>query len=454
MDRLQGILALVNAAGMDGLVEVDARIIGILLDVLACAVLLLLVLAVLGAVLVIQRIRNYMRGRLGSGLVFNHSDVDTIVKLHSQLDELIHKTNKRNNYINSIFSSIEDGLMLVDPDNRVVLYNPRAMDLLGLGPEVFFPQREAEMAAAEPLASVLASCRQVSTSKRPDLLELGNADGLLLDVKVGPITDKYDSSSDLGVLAVVKDVTELRRLENLKKDFVANVSHEFRTPLTLIAGFVEMFRMGRPMPEEDRNRAFEIMDLETERLKRLVSELLTLSEIENELPLRATAVFEPGWVLEGLAAAMGSLAAKKGQSFLTELGLGMASLRGNENWFYLAAKNLVENAIKYTPEGGSIHFGAGVDSGFVVICVDDTGIGIAPGEQDRIFERFYRVEKARGSGSGGSGLGLALVKDIVSMFDGSIEVQSEPGRGSRFTMRLPLYRGGTIKGKGNFNGNS
>jgi len=159
-------------------------------------------------------------------------------------------------------------------------------------------------------------------------------------------------------------------------------------------------------------------------------------------------------VLEGLAAAMGSLAAKKGQSFLTERGLGMASLRGNENWFYLAAKNLVENAIKYTPEGGSIHFGAGVDSGFVVICVDDTGIGIAPGEQDRIFERFYRVEKARGSGSGGSGLGLALVKDIVSMFDGSIEVQSEPGRGSRFTMRLPLYRGGTIKGKGNFNGNS
>ncbi|MFH2112877.1 MAG: ATP-binding protein, partial [Spirochaetota bacterium] len=291
-------------------------------------------------------------------------------------------------------------------------------------------------------------------AKRPELLELGNAEGLLLDVRIGPITDKYDGSSDLGVLAVVKDVTELRRLENLKKDFVANVSHEFRTPLTLIAGFVEMFRMGRPMPEKDRNRAFEIMDLETERLKRLVSELLTLSEIENELPLQVEASFEPGWILEGLAVSMGSLAAKKGQSFHTELELDRVSLKGNENWFYLAAKNLVENAIKYTPVGGNISLGAGIDDGFVVISVDDTGIGIAPEEQDRIFERFYRVEKARGSGSGGSGLGLALVKDIASMFEGSIEVHSEPGKGSRFTMCLPLYRDGTRYGKGNMNGNS
>jgi two-component system phosphate regulon sensor histidine kinase PhoR len=448
MDSLPGILALINATGTDGLIEVDAQILGVMLDVLACAVLLLLVLAVLGTVLLMQRLRYYMKSRLGSGSETSHSDADIIAKLRSQLVELVQKTNKRNNYINSIFSSIEDGLMLVDPDGRVVLYNPKAMELLGLGPEVFFPQRQAEMAASEPLASVLASCRQVGASKRSELLELVNADGLTLDIRVGPITDKYDGSSDLGVLAVVKDVTELRRLENLKKDFVANVSHEFRTPLTLIAGFVEMFRMGRPMPEVDRNRAFEIMDLETERLKRLVSELLTLSEIENELPLQAEAVFETELVLDGLAISMGSLAAKKGQDFRTELEQGPVSLRGNENWFYLAAKNLVENAIKYTPEGGSIHLQAAVDDGFLAFSVEDTGIGIAPEEQSRIFERFYRVEKARGSGSGGSGLGLALVKDISLMFDGSIEVHSEPGKGSRFTLRLPLHQDGTRDGKG------
>ena len=454
MDRLSDFLALINAAGRDGLVEVDARLIGIMLDILACVVFLLLILALVGTALVIQRARHYIKSRVGSGFVHTHSDADTILKLRSQLAELVQKTNKRNNYINSIFSSIEDGLMLVGPDGRVVLYNPKAMDLLGLGPEVFFPQRQAELAASEPLASVLARCRQVGVTKGLELLELGNAEGLILDVRVGPITDKYDGSSDLGVLAVVKDVTELRRLENLKRDFVANVSHEFRTPLTLIAGFVEMFRMGRPMPEEDRNRAFEIMDLETERLKRLVSELLTLSEIENELPFQADAFFDPGGVLEGLAVSMGSLAVNKGQGFHTEIKLDTTPLKGNENWFYLAAKNLVENAIKYTPAGGSIFLQASVDEGFLVLSVFDTGIGIAPEEQERIFERFYRVEKARGSGSGGSGLGLALVKDIALMFDGSVDVQSEPGKGSRFTMRLPLYREGIRYGKGNCDGNA
>jgi two-component system phosphate regulon sensor histidine kinase PhoR len=454
MDRLSDFLALVNAAGRDGLVEVDATVLGILFDVLTCIVLLLFVLAIAGTVLVIQRIRYYMKSRLGSGSVDNNSDADTIQKLRSQLAELVHKTNKRNNYINSIFSSIEDGLMLVDPDGRVVLYNPKAMDLLGLGPEVFFPQRHAETAAIEPLASVLARCRKVGTSKQPELLELENAEGLILDVRVGPITDKYDGNADLGVLAVVKDVSELRRLENLKRDFVANVSHEFRTPLTLIAGFVEMFRMSKPLPEADRNRAFEIMELETERLKRLVSELLTLSEIENELPLQAESSFDPGEVLEGLAVSMGTLADSKGQAFQTEMNLATPLLKGNENWFYLAVKNLVENAIKYTPEGGSISLKSCVNDGCLVISVEDTGIGIAPEDQDRIFERFYRVEKARGSGSGGSGLGLALVKDITAMFDGSIDVQSEPGKGSSFMMRLPLCREGTRFGKGNTDGNS
>lgn len=443
MDKLPDILALINAAGMDGPATLDARLIGKLLDILALVVPFVVILAVVGVVLLVWNIRRFLLIRIGSGLLRTCSDADIVVKLRSQLAEMVRKTNKRNNYINSIFSSIEDGLMLVDPENRVVLYNPRAMDLLGLGPEVFFLQREDEMAASEPLASVLASCRKVSSTKQPELLELGNAAGLLLDVRVGPIMDKYDGSSDLGVLAVVKDVTELRQLENLKKDFVANVSHEFRTPLTLIAGFVEMFRMGRPIPEEDSNRAFEIMDLETERLKRLVSELLTLSEIENELPLQAEAFFEPGIILGSLAAAMDSLATKKCQSFLTDLKLPMIALKGNENWFYLAVKNLVENAIKYTPEGGRIILSAGVDEGFVIISVDDTGIGIASEDQNRIFERFYRVEKARGSGSGGSGLGLALVKDIVSMFDGSIAVKSEPGRGSRFTLHLPVCRNRT-----------
>jgi two-component system phosphate regulon sensor histidine kinase PhoR len=254
---------------------------------------------------------------------------------------------------------------------------------------------------------------------------------------VSPILDKYAGASNFGSLAVAGDVTELRKLENLRKDFVANVSHEFRTPLTLISGFVEMFKMGGRIRSADRRRAFEIIEIETERLKRLVSELLTLSEIENALPLPASAPIDAEAVIEGMVGSLGSLAERKRQRITTELRVEKGALSGNENWFYQAVKNLLENAIKYTPEGGSIRIEAYRDGGEVVVSVADTGIGIAPEELERIFERFYRVEKARGSGSGGSGLGLALVKDIASIFGGRVLVRSELGAGSVFTLRLP-----------------
>jgi len=224
----------------------------------------------------------------------------------------------------------------------------------------------------------------------------------------------------------------------MKKDFVATVSHEFRTPLTLISGFMEMLKTVSDIDIEDRKRAFEIVEIETERLKRLVSELLTLSEIENSLPSRASGAIDVGEVLATIARSLGKLAEAKGQRLETKIGVAKGLLRGDEGWFYQAIKNLVENAIKYTPEGGSILIEGDNDESSVVVSVSDNGIGIAEEELDRIFDRFYRVEKSRGSGGGGSGLGLALVKDIASIFGGAVEVRSAPGEGSIFTLRLPI----------------
>jgi len=359
-------------------------------------------------------------------------------ELRRQLDEMVRKTNDRNNYINSIFSSIDDGFMLVDSGNRVVLYNPKAMELLDLGPEIFFEDRAEKIAAVEPLHSVLAACARVTATRKGEVLRLKAAGERILEAKVNPITDKYRGASDFGSLAVVRDVTELLRLESLKKDFVANVSHEFRTPLTLISGFVEMFKLGGSIRSADRKRAFEIIDIETERLKRLVSELLTLSEIEDALPHQADAVIDVHTSIAEVVAALGSLAERKGQGLAMDLHADGAVLKGNRDWFYLAVRNLVENAIKYTAEGGDIRLRASTESGTLVVSVEDTGIGIAYEEQERVFERFYRVERSRGSGSGGSGLGLALVKDIVSIFGGRIKLESELGKGSVFTMILPL----------------
>jgi len=201
-----------------------------------------------------------------------------------------------------------------------------------------------------------------------------------------------------------------------------------------------MFMMGGAVPEPDRLRAFEIMDLETERLKRLVSELLTLSEMESELPFREENSIDVATVLGRLSRSMESLATQKGLSLRVELAQDIPLLRGNENWFYLAVRNLIENAIKYTPGGsggGEIRLAASYTDGEIIIEVSDTGIGIAEADLERIFERFYRVEKARGSGRGGSGLGLALVKDVAAIFGGRVSVASRLGTGSVFTLTLP-----------------
>ncbi|PKL12253.1 MAG: hypothetical protein CVV52_10795 [Spirochaetae bacterium HGW-Spirochaetae-8] len=359
-------------------------------------------------------------------------------KLRLQLDEMVRKTNDRNNYINSIFSSIEDGFMLVDTDNQVVLYNPRAMELLGLDSTVFFSDQSATILSSEPVATILHMCGSVLQKGSASQLDLRTDSGRILDVRVSLLTDKYRGTRDLGVIAIVKDITEWRRLENLKKDFVANVSHEFRTPLTLISGFMEMFEMQESISPSDRKRAYEIIHIETERLKRLVSELLNLSAIENSLPKLAEGKIDVRSCIADAVSSLGNLAEAKEQHLATRVRLSELTLRGNENWFYLMVKNLVENAIKYTPPHGSITIEAFEEMQKLIISVADTGIGIPAEELDKIFDRFYRVEKARGSGSGGSGLGLALVKDIVSIFHGEVRVESEVGSGSIFTVQLPL----------------
>lgn len=436
MSRVSALLELFNAAARGGRVEVDSAVI---LELMTVSAAIAPVLLVALAWFLASSIRHARRR--GVPVEPDRASMqDAALKLRSQLDEMVRKTNDRNNYINSIFSSIEDGFILVDSANRVMLYNPKAMELLALGPEVFFDHLSDAVARSAPVASVLAACRRVTAGKSLEFLTLETEGARLLDVRVGPIVDKYEGKTNFGSLAIVRDVTELRRLESLRKEFVANVSHEFRTPLTLISGFVEMFKMGGSIPAADRKRAFEIMEIETERLKRLVSELLKLSEIEHELPYQAADTIPVARVLDELAASMGRLAEKKGQKLTIRACPADLAVCGNENFLSLAIRNLVDNAIKYTQEGGSISVTADRSGGSVVIAVADTGIGIPRDEQDRIFERFYRIEKSRGSGSGGSGLGLALVKDIASLSGGSVAVSSEVGRGAVFTLSLPAER--------------
>lgn len=434
MSRIEAVLGLLNASSSETATSIDPEAFRFLLAALKAEAVAVLALAGLAALAFILLVRQKER-RAGTRGAAEEGPA-AIGKLKDEIAGMVRRTNERNNYINSIFSSLEDGLLLVDGRDQVVLVTPRAQSLLCLGPEIFFEgigrSRPPEVEA------ILAVCARVTRTKSPERLDLASSSGRILEVRVVTITNKYSNQADFGSLAIVNDVTEMRKMEAMKKDFVASVSHEFRTPLTLISGFMEMFRTQPGMEPEDRARALEIVDIETERLKRLVSELLMLSEIENSLPREAEAPIDVEAVIRQIALSLGELALAKGQRLELRMEAGGRILEGNENWFYEAIKNLVENAIKYTQAGGTIMIVARIEGESLLIEVSDNGIGIDPSEFERIFERFYRIDASRGSGGGGSGLGLSLVKDIASFFGGSVKVESMPGSGSTFTLSLPI----------------
>jgi len=240
-----------------------------------------------------------------------------------------------------------------------------------------------------------------------------------------------------GAVLVLHEISELRRLERVRQDFVANVSHEFRTPLTAIQGFAETLLGGALEDPANRRRFVEIIRDHAARLARLTEDLLELSRIEaGELKLE----FQPvsaRQLVESCAETVGMKAAAKQLALNLVVPAGLPAMRGDANRLQQVLQNLLDNAVQYTPSGGRIEVSAAGAGGQIVITVADTGIGIPQAEQSRIFERFYRVDAARSREAGGTGLGLSIARHIVEAHGGRIWVESAVGEGSRFHFSIP-----------------
>jgi two-component system phosphate regulon sensor histidine kinase PhoR len=241
-----------------------------------------------------------------------------------------------------------------------------------------------------------------------------------------------------GAVLVLHDITELRRLERVRRDFVANVSHEFKTPLTAIQGFAETLLNGALDDTANRNRFVEIIREHAWRLARLTDDLLKLSRIEAgrlELEMRAIRV-------EGLVSSCVETARLKASTksieIRVDLPVSIPAVRGDGAQLAEVLQNLLDNAVLYTPSGGTIDVKAGTEGKEVVFTVLDTGIGIPESDLERIFERFYRVDSARSREAGGTGLGLAIARHIVDAHSGRIWVESAVGQGSRFHFTVPI----------------
>jgi len=238
-------------------------------------------------------------------------------------------------------------------------------------------------------------------------------------------------------LVLSQDITELERTDAMRRDFVANVSHELKTPLTVLSGFLETMRE-LPLSEAERTRYLELMEQQAGRMRHIVSDLLVLATLEGDGKLPSDQMIDMRAVIQHLQDDAASLSGGRHHiSFETDEGL---TVTGVETEILSALGNLVTNAIRYTPDGGKIHVDWHAAGGSAVFSVTDSGLGIPAADIPRLTERFYRVDRSRSRDTGGTGLGLAIVKHVLQRHDAQLEVKSEVGRGSRFIVRFPVSR--------------
>ena len=261
-------------------------------------------------------------------------------------------------------------------------------------------------------------------------------DETVYKLKIDPVYLQNSKNAIIGSIINIENITEIVKLENMRRDFVANVSHELKTPLTSINGFVETLIMNEDLQVSKRNRFLAIIQKESDRLKRLIEDILLLSSIENknDLVKESISLYD---VFKEVYDMINYIASSKNIDLSYEFEDDKVVVQGYGDYMKQLLLNLIDNAIKYTPNGGKVIVKQFTKDNNIIIEVIDNGMGIPKEDQSKIFQRFYRVDKARSRSIGGTGLGLAITKHIVNSLNGSISVESEFGEGSKFIVKLP-----------------
>lgn len=364
--------------------------------------------------------------------------------LERSLNELSHNFHKifsslrkEKNELQAILSAMNEGVILIADNGTVSMINKSARRMFQIKDErtdkpywEVIRNKDMKEIIANVLEKKTPATREISLLYPEERFYRVNA------IKID------DTSSD--IIVVLFDITEFKKLEKIKADFIANVSHELRTPLTSIKGYVETLEDKAYSGEEERMQFLEIINKNTDRLINLVSDLLVLSELESKDSFYSTSGgkdFEPVKFSEIVNQSVMSLKGKMDEKDMTlnvDISEDIPDIKGNKFLLEQMVSNLVDNAIKYTPSGGNIKIATHTKDNSIILTVSDTGIGIPREDRDRIFERFYRVDKTRSRKIGGTGLGLSIVKHIVLLHGGTISVESELNRGSSFLVKLPV----------------
>lgn len=328
-----------------------------------------------------------------------------------------------------ILSGLGEGLLAIDRDRRVVLANRRFAEMFG-AIESLVGRSVGEVARIAAVFEAFDDALAGRESTDSFHVQIGGVDRAI-QIRTFPL-----ASDEIAAVAIFIDVTRLERLEQVRRDFVSDFSHEARTPLAALKSAVESFDVGgRPVSPDEERQLRRIMTRQLSRLERLVNDLSELSRIESgDIRLtRSTVALRP--LLEGLCEDFAEPAAQKGlRLVVTGDDVSVAADAGRVEQ---ALSNLIDNAIKYSGENAAVEIGLGLDGSSAVVTVRDHGAGIPRDQQERIFHRFFRLDRSR-SEVPGAGLGLAIARHLILQHGGSIEVESTPGKGSTFIVRLPL----------------
>ncbi|QQK81755.1 cell wall metabolism sensor histidine kinase WalK [Salicibibacter cibi] len=357
--------------------------------------------------------------------------------LAMNLKEANATTEGERRKLSSVLSHMTDGVIATDELGRIILLNKQAEILLSL---------DSEEAKGRPLPDILDLSGQVAPSDlydytEPLILDFSDERGdSLLEASFSVL--RSESGYVTGLITVLHDVTEKEKLERERREFVANVSHELRTPLTTLKSYMEALEDGAMADEDLAPRFLNVIQVETDRMIRLVNDLLQLSKMDVQEHGIYTERHDLIYWLQHLVDRFEMLVKDRDVSFVRHFSHWPIQVYMDSDKMTQVFNNIISNALKFSPEGGTITVGAKLRENEVLIDILDEGQGIPIKDQHKIFDRFYRVDKARARNLGGTGLGLAIVKEMIDAHQGSVWVSSEPGQGTRITISLPLASSG------------
>ena len=429
-----------NKATVD---KLTGQVLNIILQALALGLVICLVLSFLLAQILITPIRALTIGtrQVAAGdfsqrlEVTSHDEIGVLTRNFNYMSQVLRDTlseveNERNK-LSTLFLHMTDGVVAFSPAGLVIHSNPAASQMLSrsMDPTTSFQELFAEDAAFD----------QILTLKRPQYLETQKTVGEReLELFMAPYSADQAPG---GVMVVIHDVTEQRRSEQARREFVANVSHELRTPLTNIKSYAEtVIAAGDELPPELHNNFMGVIVSEADRMTRIVQDLLTLSKIDYGKMEMNVSRFSFSKAVRSVYEAVALNAESHGHTLTFSCEENMPDVDGDRERIEQVIMNIVSNAIKYTPDGGKIAITAATSGRNVFVRISDNGIGIPEKDLPRLFERFYRVDKARSRESGGTGLGLSIAKEILNQHKGDIRIESVYGEGTDVTITLPAAR--------------